>query len=161
MSQSGLVEPKSITGPTSLDVYADICQPVYDEFLSGWTCCGTPAVSSPGLSFRVCVIGTDGLPMTGISVEGLVLSGNVSLDQSTYVTDGNGCIYPSVYSHDAPTRCGPPSNSGSVALGSAQLIFYVVGYPYTQGYASLQVHVSTYGDYTFNTAGEGLECGSC
>ena len=163
-SSSPTIYPRSFTGPGSVTALGQYCQPVSASIFA-WNCCGTPASTKPSVSFAVQLIGSDGLPMTGAVVTSGALSvpgaPTVSFDQSSYVTNFSGFIYPTVTVDFLPTLCQAPSSSGTVKPSAdPQIQFYADALPPSSGGPVLTTTVYVDLATTF-VGGLAGTCGSC
>jgi hypothetical protein len=155
---TSIVIPTSWNGPTSVVAQGTLCQPVSFDFFN-WTCCGTPKVVTATASFQLQLIGSDGNPMTGVSVQAAVPAGApFALDKSVYTTDAQGKIYPVVTWVGPGTNCNAPSASGNLSKGTATATFSPVNTP-TSSPPIAQVQVSV--SYTVSYMSNSGLCGSC
>jgi hypothetical protein len=138
-------------------IAVQVCQPVCNDLVCEG-CCGTPVVTGLSTSFEIEVLDENGAPLTGVVMLWQWNSNPLGLvfDAQSYVTDGNGKVYPtvSIPSNSVPTEC----NGGNYNIGSASVVFGMQGAPTGSAVAQLQVDVA--GAWTANVGSFG-SCGSC
>ncbi len=151
-------------------ITTEVCQPLRGApATSGYyTCCGMPKISYGTQQIKLRVVDANGNGVSGyiVSVSGTSSSG-ITTDQSQYVTDSGGYIYPMLSNRRTPTNCGTES------IGVLTLAPYVISATFVVTFTvdgtspSLNTGVGVNAQTVYNYKPGpynpiyGISCGSC
>jgi len=158
-STSGLRYPASYNAPSQAYIDVQVCQPVCNDLLCEG-CCGTPQVTGLSTTLSIQVLDQNGAPLTGVTMlwqwQAGTTSNGVVLDANSYVTDGNGYIYPTISfpSNLLGTKC----SGGNYNVASATLQFGEQGGPTGSALCTIPIQVTEAVTTPLGSLGS---CGSC